>query len=596
MPGFTSPVRDLTFVANELHKFEDYREALGFEDADPDTIAAIFEEAGRMADEVFHPLNRSGDEEGCKLEDGKVTVPAGFTEAYKAYTESGWSSLAADPEYGGQGMPEMLSKMVGELFSATNHSLAMYPGLSHGAMSSLTVWASEEMKQTYLPKLTTGEWTGTMNLTEGHAGTDLGIIRTKAEPNADGSYAVSGEKIFISAGEHEMSENIIHLVLAKLPDAPPGTKGISLFIVPKFMVNSDGSLGERNSLKCTSIEHKMGIKGSATCVMNYENATGFLCGEPHKGLRAMFTMMNAARLGVAYEGLGAAEIAYQYAVEYAKDRTQGRSLTGTKAPEKPADPIIHHPDVRRMLLTMRSFTEGARALGCWAGMLLDISERHPDEAEKERAEDLLGLLTPVAKAFFTDEGTTHASTAMQVYGGHGYIAEWGVEQLVRDARISQLYEGTNGIQALDLVGRKLALNGGRGLTTFMKEVYKGLKAEEDNDDMKAYVEPMQAALADLQASTEWFMNNAMENADNVGSASVAYCRLFAIVATGYMWVRMVRVAKDALAAGTDEKDFYGSKLIVGKFYMEHYATERTMLRARVEAGCGTMMSMAVDAF
>lgn len=596
MPGFISPVRDLTFVANELHKFEDHREAMGFEDADPDTIAAIFEEAGRMADEVFHPLNRVGDEQGCQLKDGKVTVPEGFTEAYKAYTEAGWSSLCGSTDYDGQGMPEMLGKMVGELFSASNHSLAMYPGLSHGAMSSLTEWASDDMKQKYLPKLITGEWTGTMNLTESHSGTDLGIIRTKAEPNGDGSYAITGSKIFISAGEHEMSENIIHLVLAKLPDAPPGTKGISLFIAPKFMVNDDGSLGERNALSCASLEHKMGIKGSATCVMNYDGATGFLVGEPHKGLRAMFTMMNAARLGVAYEGLGASEIAYQYAVEYAKDRLQGRALTGPKSPDKVADPIIHHADVRRMLLNMRSFNEGARALGGWTGMLLDISERHPDEAERERAEDLLGLLTPVCKAFFTDEGTANASTAVQVYGGHGYISEWGVEQLVRDARISQLYEGTNGIQSLDLVGRKLGQNGGRGLTTFMKEVYKGLKAEEPNDDMKVYVEPAQACLADLQAATEWFMNNAMQDVDNVGAAAVAYCRLFAITATAYMWVKMIRVAKDALAAGTDETEFYSSKLVVGKFFMEHYVAERTMLRARVEAGCETMMELPVDAF
>lgn len=594
MPSYKAPVRDLSFVVNEMLDFASQRGTLGYDDADAETIEAIFSECGRLAEDKVNPVNQSGDEQGCRLENGEVIVPDGFTEAYQAYVEGGWGGLSCDPEYGGMGMPQVLRFMVNEIFTAANHSWFMYPTLTHGAHSALEHWASDELKQKFLPKLTTGEWTGTMNLTEAHAGTDLGMIRTRAEPQADGSYKISGNKIFISAGEHQMTENIIHLVLAKTPDAPEGTKGISLFIVPKFMVGDDGSIGERNQVVCQSIEHKMGIRASATCVLEFEGATGYLVGEENKGLRAMFTMMNAARLGVAVEGLGAGELAYQAAAAYAKDRIQGRSLSGPKAPDKPADPIIHHADVRRMLLTMRSFVEGSRALNGLIALQLDVAQTHPDAAEREKAEDFLGLMTPVAKSFFTDEGSAASNLAVQVYGGHGYICEHGVEQFVRDARISQIYEGTNGIQSLDLVGRKLALNGGRAVKAFFAQVGADLAAA--GDSLNAYTQPLAAAFDSLQKATGWLMQNAASNPDHAGGVAVEYTRLFSVVSVGWAWLQAAQTCQAKLDAGTDDAAFYTNKLIVGRFFMERYVAEHSSLLARVTAGAQTMMELDAEAF
>lgn len=588
---YKSPTRDYSFIVNELLAFDQHRERLGFEDADAETINAIFAECGRLAEELVHPCNQSGDEQGCRLENGEVIVPDGYQEAYDAYVEGGWGGLAADPEFGGMGMPQSVKFLTNEIFSAANHSWFMYPTLSEGACSALEHWASPELRDKFLPNLVSGKWTGTMNLTESHAGTDLGMIRTRAEPQDNGSYKISGNKIFISAGENQLAENIIHLVLAKLPDAPAGTKGISLFIVPKFLVNDDGSLGERNSVVCQSIEHKMGIRGSATCVLEFEGAEGYLVGEPHKGLRAMFTMMNAARLGVAIEGIGSGELAYQNAVLYAKDRIQGRSLTGPKSPDKAADSLIVHADVRRMLLTIRSFVEGSRALAGYSALQLDIQARDPDPEARAAAEDRLGLMTPVMKAFFTDEGSRAANLAIQVYGGHGYICEHGIEQFVRDARISQIYEGTNGVQALDLVGRKLALNGGRAVRSFFADVTAELA-----DGPQDFVAPLVAAFQSLQVATGWLQQNGMQNPDHLGGVSVAYTRLFALVAVGWMWLRTAKCAEAALAEKADDAAFYTNKLVVGRFFMQAFVTEHSSLLAQVQAGADVMMELAEEAF
>ena len=596
MPEYKPPARDMAFVVNEVLAFEQLRETLGFDDATPDTVEAIFDEAGKLARDVCHPLYHSGDAQGCRLEDGEVIMPDGFADAYRQYVESGWGSLAVPVEHGGQGMPHAVATLVSELFTGANHAWYMYPSLTHGAVGAILTWGSDEQKQRFLPKLVSCEWSGTMNLTESHAGTDLGMLRTRAEPQADGSYRISGEKIFISAGEHSMSENIIHLVLARLPDAPEGTRGITMFLVPKFLINEDGSLGERNGVRCTALEHKMGINGSATCVLNYDNAEGYLIGEENGGLKAMFTMMNSARLGVGVEGLGKAELAYQYAVDYAKNRLQGKSVSGRKLPEKPADPIIHHPDVRRMLLSIRSFTEGARALAAWTALQEDISAHHPDAAEREKAEDYVGLMTPVVKAFFTDEGFTSANHAIQVYGGHGYIGEHGVEQIARDARISQLYEGTNGIQAMDLVGRKLALHGGRAIRHWLTEIGGLLKEHGQDAELAPYLAPLSAAFDSLQKATGWLMQHAAANPENAGSAATSYLRLMAIVAVGAMWLRIVVTARRALADGAADAAFYESKLVVARFFFEQYGAEHGTLLARVEAGCESTMALPAEAF
>ncbi len=596
MATYKAPLKDLNFIANEVLEFPKIAETINHSDATPDLMAAIFEEAGKLASEVFHPLNRIGDLQGCRLEDGNVITPEGFKAAFQQYVDGGWGGISSEEEYGGQGMPHMISFMLQEIFNSTNHSLYMYPGLTHGAYGALSVWGTEEQKKKFMPKMCNCEWTGTMNLTEPHCGTDLGLIKTKAVPQSDGTYNITGTKIFISAGDHDLAENIIHLVLAKLPDAPAGSKGISCFIVPKFIVNDDGSLGDRNGVSVASLEHKMGIHGNATCVLNFDDAEGYLIGEENRGLDAMFTMMNSARLGVGIQGLGHGEMAYQHAAEYAKDRLQGRALTGAKNEGGVADPIIVHPNVRRMLMQMRSFVEGSRALAAYMGLQLDIAHSHPDEAVRQKAEDNTALLTPVVKAFLTDEGHVAANLAMQVYGGHGYIAEHGVEQHARDARIAQIYEGTNGIQALDLVGRKLPAKGGRAIISFLTDT-KELIAECKEPALKQFTDPLAAALGSLEAATGWLMENGLANPDNAGAASVDYLRLLAVVAVGGMWLKMARISAQHLAdSEAEDADFYRNKMKVGRFFMQRYVSEHTMLLARIQDGAEVMMSLAEDQF
>ena len=596
MTVYNAPTRDMSFVVNELLDFEQFADTLGYADADAATISAIFEEAGKLAADVLHPLNQSGDAQGCRLEDGEVHTPDGFAEAYQQYVDSGWASLGADEEYGGQGMPHLVSTLVSEQFTAANHAFYMYASLTHGAFGAISTWGDAAMKQRYLPKMVSGEWSGTMNLTEAHAGTDLGMLRTRAVPQDDGSYRITGNKIFISCGEHQLSDNIIHLVLARLPDAPQGSKGISMFIVPKFKVNEDGSLGERNGVRCASIEHKMGINASATCVLDYDDAEGFLIGNPNEGLKAMFTMMNSARLGVGVEGLGKAEVSYQNAVAYARERLQGKAVDGRRVENKPADPIIYHPDVRRMLLTSRSFVEGARALAAWAALQVDITHRHPDAETRQAADDALGLLTPVIKSFFTDEGTAAANAAVQVYGGHGYIKEHGVEQFARDARISQIYEGTNGVQAMDLVGRKLGMHGGRAVKAWFADLQARLADAEADERLDTYRKPLAAAAASLQQATQWLMSNAAQTPTHAGAAAADYLRLFGIVAVGGMWLRIAKTCYAALDATDSDAAFYQTKLAVGRFYMEHFIPEHSALLARIETGSDTMMGLAAEAF
>jgi alkylation response protein AidB-like acyl-CoA dehydrogenase len=553
---------------------------------------SVLEEAAKLCEEVLFPLNQSGDLEGCTYENGVVRTPKGFKEAYKAFTDGGWPAMTSDPAYGGQGMPISSHLLVEEMMCSANVAFGLYPGLSHGAYLALYQHGSEEQKQTYLPNIVSGKWSGTMCLTEPHCGTDLGLLRTKAVPNDDGSFTLSGNKIFISAGEHDLTENIIHLVLARLPDAPAGVKGISLFVVPKFLVKEDGSLGARNGITCTSIEHKMGIKASATCALSFDDAKGWLVGEPHKGLRAMFTMMNTERLSVGIQGLGVAEVAYQNAVNYARERIQGRSLTGAKNPEKPADPLLVHPDVRRMLLTMRAYIEGCRALSGWVAREIDILHRSTDEDAKLIADDFTALLTPVVKALFTDLGFEISSTALQCYGGHGYIRDHGMEQYVRDARISMIYEGANGVQALDLVGRKLPQDGGRLLTRFLDPVMEFIEANSDNSELEPYIAPLQTALEHLQIATGHIMEAGMSNHDEIGAASVDYLRLFGLVALGFMWARMAAIA----APKAEASEFYKAKLGTAKFYMQRLLPQTASLLTIIQSGSETMMEFADAAF
>jgi acyl-CoA dehydrogenase len=598
MPTYKAPVDDVLFLLNDVFHIERHNNLPGFTDASPDVLEAILGEAAKLSEQVLQPLNRTGDIEGCKRsDDGSVTTPKGFKEAYKQVVDGGWIGISAPVEYGGQGLPSTLTLIVNEFLCAANMAFAMYPGLTQGAIAALLAHADEEHKQKYLPKMIAGTWTGTMNLTEPHCGTDLGLLRTKAVKQPDGSYKITGTKIFISAGEHDLAENIVHLVLARIEGAPAGTKGISLFVCPKFLVNDDGSLGARNGVSCGSIEHKMGIHGNATCVMNYDGATAWLIGEENRGLSAMFVMMNEARLGVGLQGLAQSEVAYQNAAIYAKERLQGRALTGPKFPDKPADPIIVHPDVRRTLLTIRAFNEAARALIIWTGLKADIAHRSDDEKERQSAEDHMGLLTPVIKGVLTDTGFANTVMAQQMYGGHGYIAEQGMEQFVRDARIAMLYEGANGIQALDLVGRKLGKDGGRAMMAFFSEVQGYLKERANDEAMNPYLKPLGQALAHLQQATMWFMQNAINKPENGGAGATDYMHLFGLVTLGYMWCRMVEAAHGKLAAGANGAEpRMNAKLVAARFFMERMLPETAAHLARIQSGAGSIMELPADTF
>ena len=596
MPTYKAPLRDLRFVYNELFNPAELQHLSGFEEVTPDLVEAILEEAGKFCENVLLPINRSGDEIGVRFDNGQVITPPGLKEAYQAYSENGWGALTADPEYGGQGLPKTLGIMIEEMMCGANVSFGLYPGLTVGAYNALVSHGADELKQKFLPNMVAGIWSGTMCLTEPQCGTDLGMIRTKAEPQADGSYQLTGTKIFITSGEHDMTDNIIHLVLARLPDAPAGIKGISLFLVPKFMVNEDGSLGERNPVFCGSIEHKMGIHASSTCVMNFDGATGYLVGQPHKGMQAMFVMMNAERLGVGMQGLGIGEASYQNAVAYARDRIQGRALKSALQADKPADPLWVHPDVRRMLLTMRAYTEGNRALAIWVARRLDEANHTTDPQRKQDAEAFIALMTPVVKAFMTDCGSEIANLGMQVYGGHGYIREWGMEQFVRDARIAQIYEGTNGIQALDLVGRKLPANTGRNLRPFFHELSAYLESKQDDPrlEFQPFVTGLAKVFVRLQQVTGWIAEKGMKNPEESAGAATDYLRMLGLVSLAYLWARMADIALEQRQG--DEALFYQAKLDTARFYFERLLPQTGALTSAIMSGCASMMNFNPEAF
>ncbi len=598
MPVYKAPVDDVMFLLTDVFQIEGYNNLPGFADVTPDVIEAVLSEGAKLCEEVFQPVNLSGDKQGCvRHPDGSVTTPKGYREAYEAYKAGGWLSLPAPEEFGGQGLPSTLNAIMQEFLSSSNLALGMYPGLTQGAIAAMIEHASQELKQTYLPRMISGEWTGTMNLTEPHCGTDLGLLKTKAMPNGDGSYAISGTKIFISAGEHDLAGNIVHLVLARVEGAPMGTKGITLFVVPKFLVNADGSLGARNGVLCGSIEHKMGIHGNSTCVMNYDGATGWIIGQENKGLNAMFVMMNEARLAVGIQGLGCSEVAYQNAVAYAKDRRQGRALTGAVEPDKPADTLLVHPDVRRNLMSIRAFNEAARALVLWTALKADVAHRSEDAAARQAADDHMGLMTPVIKGVLTDVGFDNAVKAQQMFGGHGYVEEWGMSQFVRDARIAMIYEGANGVQAMDLVGRKLGRDGGRAIMAFFGEVGQFCHENAGDEAMTPFVGPLGSGLQQLQAATMWFMQNAMAKPNNAGAGAHDYMHLFGLVALGYMHARMARVALDKLKAGANgQTERMNGKLVTARFFMERAMPEITAHVARIQTGSDMTMAFTAEQF
>ena len=593
MPSYSAPVKDIKFILQNVLKIHD-SDIPGYGDLDNDYLNAILEEASKISSEVLAPLNAIGDKHGCRFENGIVYTPPGFKEAFNQLKDGGWTGIDCDIKFGGQGLPYLISIAVGEMFASANMALGMYHGLTHGAYSAIYSHGSEEQKDKYLPNLVNCKWTGTMNLTEPHCGTDLGMMRTKASRNSDGTFRISGQKIFISAGDHDLAENIIHLVLAKIPNGPDGVKGISLFIVPKFLVNEDGSLGERNQVSVGKIEQKMGIHGNATCVMNYDEATGYLVGEEHKGMRAMFTMMNEARLGVGLQGLSQAELAYQNALAYAKDRLQGRDITGVKNPDGLADPIIVHPDVRRNLMDQKCFSEGSRALILWGASIIDKANRNTDT----EAEGLIGLLTPVIKGFLTDKGFDMTIQAQQIYGGHGYIEEWGMSQFARDARIAMIYEGANGIQALDLVGRKLPQDQGKNMIAFFA-ILKTYITENQNkaDDFdKIFLEPMKSATDDLESAVLYFMDKGIKNPNEALAGSYDFMHLFGYVCLGLMWCKIAQASYEAINFSSDHDDFHQSKISTGQYFMERQLPFTKLHLARIRAGSDTVMKLSASNF
>jgi alkylation response protein AidB-like acyl-CoA dehydrogenase len=597
MPVYRAPIQDTLFLINDVLRIDRYSHLAGFANATPDMVEAVLSEAGKFCEEVLFPINQSGDLEGCtRHEDGSVTTPKGFKEAYQQFCEAGWTLLTQPEEFGGQGLPHVVGFPAEEFRMSANQAFAMYPGLTQGAIAALLIKGSDELKAKYVPKMVSGEWGGTMNLTEPHCGTDLGLIRTRAIPNGDGSYAISGTKIFISSGEHDLTDNIVHLVLAKTPDAPDNVKGISLFLVPKYLVNDDGSLGARNGATCGSIEHKMGIHANSTCVMNYDGATGWMVGEENKGLAAMFIMMNAARLGVGIQGLAQAEIAYQNAVAYAKDRRQGRALTGPQEPQEKADPLFVHPDVRRMLMDGKATVEGLRALALWGALQVDLAHMADSEDERQMADDLVSLLTPVIKGYGTDKGYDVATNAQQVFGGHGYIEEQGMSQYVRDARITMIYEGANGVQAMDLVGRKLAQNGGRAIQAFFAIVDQECADAKAKPAISDLATKLEKANGELKVATMWFMQNGMANPNNVGAGAHHYMHLLGIVSLGLMWVRMAEAAQQALDEGRGNASFLEAKLVTARYFAERFIPDAGALRRKIEAGSEAMMALTPEQF